>query len=188
MAARSALLPAFLPALLLALGCGPGAAFAQDEATALVHELKLGLLDHDTGNLWSGFNREEGVDINFEAIFTPSVDLVIATLRPAVGASFNTEGDTSKIYVDARLERDFESGIFLAAGIGAAVHDGKLNDGHRDRKALGSRVLFHIPVEIGYRFDEHHGLSVYFDHVSNAFLADENDGMDTLGMRYGYRF
>ena len=57
-----------------------------------------------------------------------------------------------------------------------------------DRKAFGSRVLFHIPVELGYRFDQHNSLSVYFEHMSNAGLASSNEGMDFLGMRYGYKF
>lgn len=178
----------FLCAMFAALTAGPGAALAQDSGAGLIRELKFGVLAHDVGDLWSGFNREDGIDINFEAGLSPSLDLGFATLRPAIGASINTEGDTSKIYLDARLEHDFEGGVFLAAGIGAAVHDGKLEHGHHDRKALGSRVLFHIPLEAGYRFDAHHSLSVYFDHMSNANLADENEGMDTIGLRYGYRF
>lgn len=175
-------------ATLLVLSAACDAAAADGSARGLVHELKLGVLAHDTDILWSRRNREDGVDINVEALLSPSLDLEFATLRPAIGASVNTEGDTSKIYVDARLQRDFANGIFVGAGVGAAVHDGKLDAGHRDRKALGSRVLFHIPAEIGYRFDAHHSVSVYFDHVSNAFLADENEGLDTLGLRYGYRF
>jgi hypothetical protein len=27
-----------------------------------------------------------------------------------------------------------------------------------------------------------------FDHISNAYLASPNEGMDTLGVRYGYQF
>jgi len=184
MPARSSFLSAML-ALLIVI---PGQALAEDGDGGLLHELKFGILAHDVGDLWSGFNREDGVDINVEASLSPSLDLGFATLRPAFGASINTEGDTSKLYVDARLEHDFEGGVFLAAGIGAAVHDGEIHGGNRERKALGSRVLLHFPIEAGYRFDEHHGLSVYFDHVSNGYLADDNEGMDTLGLRYGYRF
>lgn len=174
---------ALLPSLCLA-----APAWAEEPAGGAIHELKLGALAHDVGGLWSGFNREDGIDINVEAIFTPSVEFLWGVVRPALGASINTQGDTSQIYLDARWEHAWDEGPFIAVGLGASVHDGKLDDGHRDRKALGSRVLFHIPVEIGFRFDGHNSLSAYFDHVSNAFLADENDGMDTLGLRYGYRF
>lgn len=177
--------PFLLPACFAVLACG---AAPRASAGELLHELRFGLLAHDVGGLWSGFNEEDGADVNIEASLTPSLALAFATLRPAIGASINTEGDTSKLYAGARLEREIAMGLFLAAGVGAAIHDGKLKDGHRGRKALGARVLFHIPVEAGYRLDDHHSLSIYFDHVSNAFLADENEGMDTLGLRYGYRF
>jgi lipid A 3-O-deacylase len=31
-------------------------------------------------------------------------------------------------------------------------------------------------------------MKILFDHVSNAYLANPNEGMDTLGIVYGYRF
>ena len=68
------------------------------------------------------------------------------------------------------------------------MHDGQLQLEDWDRKALGSRVLFHIPAEVGYRFDDHHNLSAYFEHMSNAYTVSPNEGMDRLGIRYGYRF
>ena len=49
-------------------------------------------------------------------------------------------------------------------------------------------MLFHIPAEIGLRLDAHNSVSVYYEHTSNAYLADFNEGMDRLGVRYGYRF
>ena len=57
-----------------------------------------------------------------------------------------------------------------------------------DRKALGRRVLFHFPLEVGYRFDGHHSVSFYFDHMSNGYTTTYNEGLDTLGVRYGYKF
>lgn len=166
---------------LLAAG---GAAAAQE---SLIHEMKVGLLNHDVDGLWSGFNRESGADVNIELVVGRGVELFGGKIRPALGASVNTTGDTSKAYVDLRWDRDFDSGVFVGIGVGAAVHDGELSPA-RGRKALGSRVLFHIPVEAGFRVSERIGISLYFDHVSNAYLADENEGMDTLGIRLGYRF
>ena len=49
-------------------------------------------------------------------------------------------------------------------------------------------MLIHVPIELGFRFDQHNSLSIYFEHMSNAGLADANEGMDLLGARYGYRF
>jgi hypothetical protein len=31
-------------------------------------------------------------------------------------------------------------------------------------------------------------VSVYFEHTSNANLARYNEGLDAIGVRYGYRF
>jgi len=154
----------------------------------LLNEVKFGVLHHDTDGLWSGFNRESGVDINVEAIFSPSYDILGGKIRPAVGASINTSSDTSKLYGGLRWQYEDASGLFFGLGVGAAVHNGDTDLKSADRKALGSKLLFHIPIEIGYRMDDKHALSVYFDHVSNAYTQDANEGMDTLGLRYGYRF
>ena len=81
-------------------------------------------------------------------------------------------------------------GTFFSIGAGGTVHNGetKLLAFDQTDKALGSRVLFHFPLEIGYRFDGHNSLSVYFEHMSNGYTRDENEGLDRLGVRYGYRF
>jgi lipid A 3-O-deacylase len=72
--------------------------------------------------------------------------------------------------------------------LGSAVHDGNLGPTEPDRKALGARVLFHIPLEVGVRLDARQSLSVYFEHTSNAGTTRYNEGMDGIGIRYGYRF
>ncbi|SDH62800.1 MULTISPECIES: acyloxyacyl hydrolase [unclassified Nitrosomonas] len=160
----------------------------KQRALAWLHEIKFGVLHHDTDDLWSGFRREGGVDLNLEAIFSPHIKFIGGTIRPAFGGSVNTVGDTSKLYMDIRWQYEHTSGMFFGIGLGGAIHDGKLHLQHDDRKALGSRVLFHIPIEIGYHFGARTSLSVYFDHISNAYLANDNEGMDTLGGRLGYRF
>lgn len=157
-------------------------------APGWLYETKFGVLHHDTGSLWSGFRRESGVDINLEAIFSPHAKLLGGAIRPAFGGSVNIAGDTSKLYTGFRWQYEHVNGMFVGIGLGGVIHNGKLGLQQNDRKALGSRVLFHIPIEIGCRFDASSALSVYFDHVSNANLADANEGMDTLGLRYGYRF
>ena len=65
--------------------------------------------------------------------------------------------------------------MFLALGLGIAVHNGRrLFDTYipdPNAKQLGRRVLFHPNAEIGYRLDEHHSVSVFFEHISNASTA-----------------
>ncbi len=158
-------------------------------AGPFIDELKIGVLWHDTPGLWSGFQAEpNSADVNIEALLSPSVAFLGGTIRPALGASISGVGATSDVYVDARWQYETPSGVFFGLGLGAAVHDGQLQLEDWDRKALGSRVLFHIPAEVGIRFDDHNSLSVYFEHMSNAYTVSPNEGMDRLGVRYGYRF
>jgi lipid A 3-O-deacylase len=158
-------------------------------ADGFIYELKAGVLYHDAPDLWSGFQLEpKGVDINGEVIFAPSLPFLWGAIRPALGGSVNLNGGTSHAYLDARWQIEGPSGLFLGLGLGAAVHDGTLGPTDPSRKALGSRVLFHIPLEIGLRFDDHNSLSFYFEHTSNANTASYNEGLDRLGLRYGYRF
>jgi lipid A 3-O-deacylase len=171
-------------ALLASLAVSGGAA-AQSAPPAL--EIRAGVLAHDVPGLWAGFNREDGVDINAELLFGRGLPVLGGTIRPALGASVNTEGNTSRLYLDARWEIEFQR-AFFGLGLGAAVHDGLLDPTDPDRKALGSRVLFHIPLELGLRLDAHNSVSVYFEHTSNGNLARYNEGLDAIGVRYGYRF
>lgn len=166
-----------------------GYARADDSGLAAwVNEVKVGILYHDADNIWSGFRLESGADINAEVIFAPKLDILWGAVRPALGGSLNTAGDTSKAYADLRYQIEHGSGLFFGVGIGGAIHNGELTPTRADRKALGTRVLFHIPAELGLRFDGRHAVSVYFDHISNGYFADDNEGLDTLGVRYGYRF
>lgn len=171
------------------LACLAVATPLRAEEGGLIRELKIGGLYHDVGGLWSGFRLEpRSADINVEALFGPHVHLLWGTVRPALGATVNTRGATSKAYLDARWEIESPSGLFFALGLGAAVHNGHIGPDHVDRKALGSRVLFHIPAELGWRWDAHNSISIYFEHMSNAYTQDYNEGLDSIGIRYGYRF
>jgi len=178
-----------LAALSLLLGVGlaePALAQLADAPSGL--EFRGGILAHDVPGLWSGFRLESGIDINGELLFGAGMPFLGGTIRPAVGATVNTEGYTSRVYVDARLEYQTPSGIFFGLGLGGTVHDGLLDPTDPDKKALGSRILFHIPIEIGLRLDDRRSISVYFEHMSNAFLFDSNEGLDSIGVRYGYKF
>ncbi len=167
-------------------------AFAALPASAqgLIEELKLGVLYHDASHMWSGFKLEqESADINVEVLLKPSFPgLFFGTIRPVVGGTISTVGATSHGYAGLRWQAELGSGFYLGVGLGGAVHDGHLLPDSWQHKALGSRVLFHIPAEIGYRLDAHNSISLYFEHTSNAWLARYNEGLDRIGLRYGYKF
>jgi lipid A 3-O-deacylase len=153
------------------------------------HRMFFGVLAHDVDGLWSGTRKEDGVDINGEIVFCRTgISVLAGTLRPNLGLSFNSQGDTSKFYGGVLWEINTKHGLFFASGLGAAVHNGELDTDDKDKKSLGSRVLFRIPFEVGYQITARHSLSLLFDHVSNAGLASSNEGLDTIGIRYGYSF
>jgi lipid A 3-O-deacylase len=167
------------------------AACAEEKPTRQNHHwlngIRTGILAHDVP-VWSRSRQEGGVDFNAELIFSfPDYPLFSGRVHTNLGVSLNNQGDTSKIYFGLLWEYVWDSGLFLNLGLGLAAHDGKL-DNSDDKKALGSRVLFRIPIEMGLLLTRHQGLSIMFDHVSNAYLADPNEGLDTIGLRYTYRF
>ena len=156
---------------------------------SIIDEVRIGILAHDVPGLWSGWRIETArPDINGEVILSPSVNFLGGTVRPAIGGSYNTGGGTSKAYVDARWEVQSALGVFFGLGLGAALHNGYRDSTSIDHKALGSRVLFHIPIEIGYRFQGGQTVSVYFEHISNGYTQKSNEGLDSLGVRYGFKF
>jgi lipid A 3-O-deacylase len=167
----------------------PWLVYAQDAEEPWLRELRVGVLAHDVDGLWSGSREEDGVDFNAELVLgRGTFPLARGHVRPNLGVSVNSSGDTSQAYAGVvwRLER--ESGPFLELGLGAAIHDGSLETDRDDRKELGTRVLFRVPIEIGYAWGGRHQLSLAFAHLSNAGLSHENEGLDTLGVRYGLRF
>ena len=155
----------------------------------IVYGIRLGLLAHDVGGLWSHSRAEGGVDTNVEVVFKkPSFNVWQGTVLPNLGVSVNSRGDTSKAYGGLLWEFLFDNGCFVNSGVGLAVHTGQLESDDANHKQLGSRVLFRIPLEAGFTIFERHRISLMFDHMSNAYLANPNEGLDTIGVRYGIQF
>lgn len=162
--------------------------YASPVAAGILDEIKTGILYHDTG-FWGGSGKESGIDFNVELIFSPSVRLMNGQLRPNLGISLNNHGDTSKIYGGGLWEYSGGSGWFAGFGLGLAVHDGEIDEEAADESSrLGSALLFRLSFEAGFNITANHRLSLMYDHISNAYLADPNEGLDTCGVRYGYRF
>lgn len=187
-AARSAFpfAPAAEPAATdqqLALGLpDPG-----DPAGGFLSEVRFGLLYHDVGIVSA--STEEGADVNFEVLFAaPAFLEILFSPRPHLGASINTAGDTSQVYGGLTWGLDLWSGLFVEVALGGSVHNGELDADKSDRNDLGCRILFREALELGWRFAEHHSISIMADHISNAGLCSDNDGQDTAGLRYGYKF
>ena len=182
-----------------ALGLAAASAAAAEPAAALevgdvVHHVSFGYLAHDVSGLWSGFRIERAATAeNFDIVFAPHLDVLWGSVRPALGGTVVNGSGTSYGYADARYEIGGPLGSFFGIGLGLAVHDGSLRPHagvrEHDNKALGSRALFHVPIEIGVTLRDKLRLSAYFEHVSNGGIGtDINEGMDNLGVRLGYKF
>ena len=175
----------------------PGETAMRSEATAPgragpwfgISEVRLGVHHHDAGIF--GRNKEDGVDVSVEVRlvrFTGGFWDTIWQPRAHLGVNINSEGDTSSAHTGLTWDWQIWGPFFGSFELGGAVHDGETSTSALDRKELGSRVLFREALEIGYRFEGHHALSLRFDHMSNASLADNNEGLGTVGVVYGYSF
>lgn len=152
-------------------------------------EIRTGILAHDVDHLWSNMHVEGGIDFNLELVFfQPSLRLLSGIIRPNLGITVNSRGYTSKVYAGFLWEWQTRQGMFLDLGLGVAIHDGELNATVPGRKLLGRRVLFRIPVEVGYRLSVRWRISLMFSHMSNGYTAEYNQGLDVLGLRVGYCF
>jgi lipid A 3-O-deacylase len=152
-----------------------------------VSEVRFGVLAHDQGPF--SRNEEDGVDGNLEVLFnSPAALKWIWSPRPHVGASINSSGDTSQVYLGLTWEWLFRRDWFVDFSLGGAAHSGRTKTNRIDRKELGCRVLFRESIELGYRFRTRHSISGFLDHLSNAKICDKNEGLESVGVRYGYRF
>jgi lipid A 3-O-deacylase len=176
--------------IVCALVALPALAGERDAVGGFIHEIKIGAQLHDVPYMWSGFHKEPyAVDLNLEAQLSPHIVVWRGAIRPMIGTTINFEGNTSKAYAGARWQWERpSSNMFFALGLAVAVHNGETFSSDPEDKQLGRRVLFHDSIELGYRFDAHRSVSLFYEHISNASTADKNQGLDTLGVRYGYRF
>jgi lipid A 3-O-deacylase len=160
----------------------------------ILDEVKGGLVAHDVGI--GGHHREDGVDVNLEVLFaSPDIFKYILKPRPLFGIDINSKGLTSSYYLGLAWGGVFYEpgwgrgdGFFGYFTFGPAVHDGKLDTTDPNRKSLGSRVLFREAIDLGYRFNDTVSFAAFMDHISNANLANRNEGLTNFGGRVGFRF
>ena len=73
--------------------------------------------------------------------------------------------------------------VFCTAVMG---HEGSTRPSTEDELAQ-IVALFREAMDFGYRLGGH-GISLHLAHISNAKLCDKNEGLETVGLRYGYSF
>ena len=166
---------------------GEVGAAEEEGLCGILSELRLGVMEHDAGVF--GSSVEDGVDFNAEMLFvSPDFLEFILSPRPHLGVSINSDGNTSQLYGGLTWDWTFWDPLFVELALGLSAHNGRLDTTTSDEKALGCRVLFRPSLSLGARFLERHSISVMLSHISNAGRCDPNKGLDTLGVRYGFRF
>ncbi|HSR73034.1 MAG TPA: acyloxyacyl hydrolase [Kiloniellales bacterium] len=157
-----------------------------EERSGVISELRAGLSAHDVA-LFSG-DKESGVDFDLEVLFvSPRFLGTVFSPRPLIGGSLNSAGDTSQLYGGIAWTWRFAPPLFIELGLNLALHDGELEE-RPDAKGLGCHLLFRESLSLGFHFGARHSLMATVAHISNAGLCDPNEGLDTVGLRYGFRF
>jgi len=153
----------------------------------IVSEVRGGVYAHDV-SFWS-FHREDGADINGEVLFvSPDFLEAVWSPRPHVGVTVNMNGNTSHAYGGLTWEYDLPADFFVDLNLGLSANNGYRNTNKDDRKSLGSPVLFRVGGALGYNLTEKVNISIQYEHMSNAYICNPNEGMDNVGVRLGYRF
>ena len=169
-----------------------GAASAQ----SIVEEVRGGILAQACCGF--GSNKEKGVGINAEAQFkSPRFLSVLGAPRPVVGLTVASDSDaTSVFYAGLDWRVNLGKKFFVGTTLGGAVHNGETDtydpiaDADRVNETifLGCRAAFRYGMDLGYWITDRVNMSVHWSHISNAGLCSENEGLDHLGARIGYRF
>jgi len=176
-------------ALVFAVTVPAGVAFAQQP---LINEVRFGIYDHDTDLI--GSKKEGGVDLILEGLSRRITWLdFIGGPKFLLGTAVNTAGRTNQLYFG--FIRSWElfqdvikpgDAIFLEGTLGGSWHDGKLDvigtPEEEVWKSHGSRLTFRENVGIGYRFNAKWSVTLNLNHISNAGLADPNEGMNNIGL------
>lgn len=181
----------FTAAFFLAAG-GAAAQPSTDRDGRLISEIRGGVFSHDTGVFSS--NEEDGIALNGEILFNaPDFLRYIGNPRPHIGGTWAVEdGSTSQAYFGLTWEADFwRDRMFVYGSFGGAIHTGETGPESEippDRKALGCRALFRESLGLGVNLTPRVNVAAHLDHISNARLCDQNEGLENAGVRFGYRF
>ena len=100
----------------------------------------------------------------------------------------NSKDDTNQFYAGLAWTFEIPKFGFVEATIGGTRHNGNTDIREKKKNNYGCKLLFRETVSVGFRFDRHQSVSIMLSHISNSGLCEHNDGLDNLGIRYGYQF
>lgn len=160
-----------------------------------ISELRAGLYGHDIGLV---SNRKEPAELagtgevlfkrptwRFENRFVNW----FLTPRPHLGIYVPFGKGTTFGYAGVTWDVRVFGPFFFEFGFGGAVHNGNLDKSDPEMKALGTHLLFHEQISIGVELTQNLRVIASLHHISNGEINSRfNSGMDTAGVRIGYKF
>ncbi|MDB5690980.1 MAG: hypothetical protein JWO81_43 [Alphaproteobacteria bacterium] len=153
-------------------------------APARADELFGGVYVHDV-NIVTSSGIERGAD--FELGWRgPKILRALGGPRPHFLVSVNSAGAThfAAAGISWRIGRTF----YLRPGVGIGVHTGPAY-ASADRIWFGSRFLFEPEFGIGLQLAPRASVEASWVHLSHGrIFGRQNPGLDTLGLRFNYRF
>jgi lipid A 3-O-deacylase len=155
-----------------------------------VDEVRLGVL---AANLDEGDSEDAETLINGEILFgrfsgphgDPLHDFFLSP-RPHIGFSVTPDDGTNQVYAGLTWDFRLSDRLFVEASFGGTLHDGPTASSDPD--SYGCSLLFRESASIGYELTERLRLMLTVDHMSNAGLCDQNQGLTNAGVRLGYRW
>ncbi|WP_460450731.1 acyloxyacyl hydrolase [Alsobacter sp. SYSU BS001988] len=158
-------------------------------ANPFLSEFRVGGFAHDPWSPESG-----SVDVNAELLFAKPIVLNDPLWnsfvpRPHLGATINTQGDTSHVYAGLTWTFEVTQRIFFETSFGGSFNNGTAGPVTPvGRSAMGCHAAFRESASLGYRITENLSVMGTVEHVSNSGICSDNRGLTNVGMRVGYSF
>ncbi len=172
-------------------------------AQAGVNEVHVGVIQHNIClSTCDNADKEGGPNVELQVSFdSPDFLSWAASPQPYVIASVNTAGDTSYGGFGFEWRWNIAENWALEPGLGYVVHDGEVDNPYAngtpeaadfasDHVLLGSEDLFRLSLGLAYDFEGPWEAQVLVEHLSHGQIigAGRNQGMDEIGLRFGYQF
>jgi len=161
---------------------------ATAQGAPIFSEVRFGVLAAD---LEPGGGSDDGVALSVE-LLTPnharSYSFVENLLNPRfhVGGNFHTDDGVNQAYAGLTWNYYLTDSVFVESSFGGALHDGETSG--FSSNSYGCPVNFRESFSIGADITESISVMASVDHMSNAGLCDQNQGLTNAGVRIGYRW
>jgi lipid A 3-O-deacylase len=178
------------------------AAFVLAAGCAHAAEVRIGVLGHDLGWNSGAGGKEGGLDLQAELVGAPlPLPAWTGRPRPSLSISANSEGDTNYAGANLIWRAQATDRLFGEFTLGYVVHDGETTlppnpadpiriRKDRDNIIFGSRDVFRLNLQAGVRLSERVEAALVLEHLSHGQIlaSGRNEGLDSAGLRLGYRF